>query len=97
MIHRAEPESPPSKGKPTATDRIIGWIKSKKLEMPAVLALQMHRPLMPLAWPAAMIFGPLVAPLFGPGFYDKIEALKDPGLLDRLIRRLESDGDDTNH
>lgn len=69
-------------------DTLINWIKKKKLEAPAALFLEMHRPLMPLAHPAAIMFGTFVAPFFGPDYYDKIEALRDPAILDKVLDRL---------
>lgn len=69
-------------------DPLVKWIKAKRLETPATLFLEMHRPLMPLAWPAAVMCGTFLAPFFGPDYYDKIEALRDPAALDRLLERL---------
>ena len=69
-------------------DLLVKWIKAKRLETPATLFLEMHRPLMPLAWPAAVMCGTFLAPFFGPDYYDKIEALRDPAALDRLLERL---------
>ena len=64
---------------------LVRWIKSKKLETPATLFLEMHRPLMSLAWPAATLCGGFIAPFFGPDYYDKIEGLRDPKALDRIL------------
>lgn len=78
-------------------DPLVKWIKAKRLETPATLFLEMHRPLMPLAWPAAVMCGTFLAPFFGPDYYDKIEALRDPGALDRLLERLaarDGEGED---
>ena len=69
-------------------DPLVKWIKAKRLETPATLFLEMHRPLMPLAWPAAVMCGTFLAPFFGPDYYEKIEALRDPAALDRLLERL---------
>ena len=69
-------------------DTLIRWIKDKRLEAPATLFLEMHRPLMPLAWPAAVLCGAFVAPFFGPDYYEKIEALRDPATLDKLLDRI---------
>jgi hypothetical protein len=71
-------------------ERLLGWVERRGLQGPAAVLLEMHRPLMPLAWSAAMVFGGLVAPFFGPDYYHKIEALRDPAALDRLLRRLET-------
>lgn len=73
---------------PAWTDRLCDWVQQKKLETPATFLLEIHRPLLPLAWPTAMIFGSVIAPFVGPDYYTKIEALRDPALLDRLLARL---------
>jgi hypothetical protein len=70
-------------------ESVFGWIARKNLQAPAAMVLEMHRPLMPLAWSTAMLFGGVVAPFFGPDYYEKIEALRDPAVLDRLLKRLE--------
>ena len=69
---------------------VFRWIERAGLGGPAAVVLELHRPLMPLAWTAAMLAGGIVAPLFGPDYWRKIEALRDPKLLDRLLARLEA-------
>ena len=76
------------------TETLLRWVRRKGLRVPAALLLEMHRPLMPLAWSVAMLAGGVVGPLFGPNYYEKIEALRDPELLDRLLARLEANEDD---
>jgi len=83
----------PLAGPPGMAETLLRWVQRKGLRAPAALLLEMHRPLMPLAWSAAMLVGGVVAPLFGPNYYEKIEALRDPELLDRLLARLEADDD----
>jgi hypothetical protein len=75
-------------------EMLLRWVVNKRLQGPATLVLEMHRPLMPLAWSTAMLFGGVVAPFFGPDYYEKIEALRDPALLDRLLKRLQTAGQD---
>ncbi|MFC1600969.1 hypothetical protein ACFL34_01300 [Candidatus Sumerlaeota bacterium] len=75
-------------------DSLVNWLKKKKLEMPATILLEGHRPLMPLAHPAACLAGPFVAPFFGPDYYEKIEALRDPVVFDRMLERLTERADD---
>ena len=75
-----------------AAEAMLRWIVRRKLQAPAAMVLEMHRPLMPLAWSTAMLFGGVVAPLFGPDYYEKIEALRDPALLDRVLKHLETSG-----
>lgn len=69
-------------------DTFVRWIREKKLEAPVSLFLEMHRPLMPLAHPAAVLCGTFIAPFCGPDYYDKIEALRNPAVLDDLLDRL---------
>ena len=71
-------------------EKILRWVERKGLQAPAAMVLEMHRPLAPLAWSAAMLLGGVVAPLFGPDYYEKIEALRDPSLFDGILERLES-------
>ena len=76
-------------------ETLLRWVERKRLQVPAAMLLEMHRPMMPLAWSAAMVFGGVLAPLLGPDYYERIEALRDPAVLDRLLRRLdESAGQD---
>lgn len=70
------------------TDRLCEWVLRKKLETPVAFFLEIHRPLMPLAWPAAVLCGTFIAPFFGPDYYERIEALRDPAVLDRVLGRL---------
>jgi hypothetical protein len=69
-------------------DTLINWIKKKKLETPAMFFLEMHRPLFPLAHPAAIFCGMFIAPFYGPDYYEKIEALRNPAVLDALLDRI---------
>ena len=84
-----QPDGPLSPSRPAsdAGEAILRWIE--RLQAPATLLLELHRPLMPLAWSAAMLFGGVVAPLFGADYYERIEALRDPAVLDRILARLE--------
>jgi hypothetical protein len=75
-------------------ESLLRWVARKRLHVPAAMLLEMHRPLMPLAWSAAMLAGGLLAPLFGPDYYERIEALRDPACLDRILRRLQALGDE---
>ena len=86
-----QPDGPLSPSRPAsdAGEAILRWIERKRLQAPATLLLELHRPLMPLAWSAAMLFGGVVAPLFGADYYERIEALRDPAVLDRILARLE--------
>lgn len=69
-------------------EKVLSWVVRKRLEMPAKLFLEMHRPLQPLLWPAAMMAGGIIAPLFGPDYWKKAESLRDSNVIDRAIKRL---------
>ena len=71
-------------------ERVVRWVERKELQAPAVAVLEMHRPLMPVAWTLAMLAGPALAPFLGHDYYEKIKALRDPQALDRLLKRLEA-------
>ena len=75
-------------------EAVLRWIERKRLQVPAALVLEMHRALLPLAWSVAMLLGGVLAPLFGADYYEKIEGLRDPSWLDRILKRLEGRGDD---
>lgn len=77
-------------GPPQLIERLVRWVERKRLQVPAAMLLEMHRPLLPVAWWAAMLFGGVVAPLFGPDYYERIEALRDTAALDRVLARLEA-------
>lgn len=73
---------------PEGVAALCRWIRSRRLEAPAALFLSAHRPLMPLAWSAAAMAGPFIAPFLGPNYYESIESLKDPATLDQVLARL---------
>lgn len=93
MTHHPPDEQPAGADSGDRLDALLSWVERKRLQAPAALLLEMHRPLMGLAWPAAVLFGTLLAPFIGPGYYQKIEALRDPATLDRLLERLEPPAD----
>jgi hypothetical protein len=70
-------------------DALLRWIERKRLQGPASVLLEMHRPLMPLAWPMAVLFSGVLAPFLGRDYLRKLEALRNPALLDRVLDRLE--------
>jgi hypothetical protein len=84
------PDAPPTgSDSQDPLDAVLAWVERKGLQAPAAMLLEMHRPLMPLAWSAAMLFGGVLAPFVGPDYYKRIEALRDPAALDRLLERLK--------
>jgi len=76
-------------GSPGLAESLLRWVERKRLQAPVALLLAMHRPLMPLAWSLAVLFGAILAPFFGADYYKKIEALREPTALDRVLQRLE--------
>ncbi|MDR2337239.1 MAG: hypothetical protein LBE20_01145 [Deltaproteobacteria bacterium] len=64
-------------------------IKKLKLETPALLFLEMHKPLTSLLHHGTVFFAPLVAPLFGLKRYSKIQTLlADRNNIEQLIKKL---------
>ena len=90
MSDERRPLPPVADGSRALSQTVLRWVKRKNLQVPAAILLEMHRPLMPLAWSIAVLFGGILAPLFGPDYYDKIEVLREPGLIDRILRSLEA-------
>jgi hypothetical protein len=84
---------PPGSDSRSPLDAVLAWVERKRLQAPAAMLLEMHRPLMGLAWPAAVLLGGFLAPFIGPDYYQKIEALRDPAALDRLLERLKTPAD----
>ena len=71
-------------------DKAAESIRKRKLEGPAILALEMHKPLAGIASHAAVAMAPFVVPFFG---FDRVNdysrLLKDRQNVERLIQRLE--------
>ena len=89
MLDQIKAASCPAKAPEPVGNSFLGWIERKELQTPTVLFLEMHRPLLPLAWSAAMLVGGILAPFVGPDYYEKIKKLRDPKLIDKMIDRLE--------
>lgn len=71
-------------------DQLAGVVGKRKLELPAILALEMHRPLGNIGSHATVAFAPFLVPFLG---HDQVAGisrlLATPGGLDRLIERLD--------
>ena len=91
MTGPPDEKAPPTPCEPGPGEALLRWVRGRGLAVPATVLLEMHRPLMPLAWSAAMLVGPFLAPLWGPDYYQRIEALRDPRTLDRVLARLRQD------
>lgn len=75
-------------------DKAAHEILKRKLEMPAVLFLEMHKPLAYVGSHAALAFSPFLIPFVG---FDNMNnfsrLLADRENIERLMQRLEKNGD----
>jgi hypothetical protein len=72
-------------------ERAAQTVVRRRMEMPAVLALEMHRPLTFMSSQALIVFTPFLAPAFGLENLQKLSRLlEDRGNIDRLIERIEA-------
>lgn len=71
-------------------DRLAEEVTRRRLEVPVILALELHRPLAFLGSQALAVFTPMLAPAFGVANLQKLYRLtEDPRNLDRLLERIE--------
>lgn len=69
------------------------WLKEKRLESPAILFLEMHRPLRSLAHSGALMSAPILGALFGFSRINEIVSLlEEEANVETLISLLESRG-----
>jgi hypothetical protein len=69
-------------------------ITRRGLAVPAILALEMHKPLAYLGSQAAVAFAPFIAPIAGyDRYHDYTRLLSKRQNVERLIRLLEQDPD----
>ena len=74
---------------------LAGKIVRKGLETPAVLFLEMHKPVSFLASQTMLVASPLLAPIFSIDGVERYSALfADRGNVELLIRRIEELADD---
>ncbi len=72
--------------------KATAFIRGKRMEMPAVLALEMHKPLAGYAGNMAIAFAPFLGPVFGPdGYREYSRLLQNRHNVERLIRMIEED------
>lgn len=72
-------------------ERAAQEVVRRRLEVPTILALELHRPLAFLSSQALVVFTPLLAPAFGWQNLQKLTLLlEDRANLDRLIDRIEA-------
>ena len=72
-------------------DRIARALTARRLEVPAILALELHKPLAFLGSQALIVFTPLLAPAVGLENMQKAtRLLDDRENIERLIVRIEA-------
>ena len=81
---------------PEETDRLIdkavSEIQRRKLEVPAILLFEMHKPLSYVGSQAAIVFAPFLVPFLGfdaINNYSRLLAKRDS--IEKLLQRLEQD------
>lgn len=75
-------------------EKVVAEVKKRGLETPAILFLEMHKPLANVAAHAAIAFSPFVMPFLGFKTVDEYsQFVSSRENIERLIRRLE--GSDT--
>ena len=71
-------------------ERVAREVTRRRLEVPAALALEMHRPVTFLGSQALVVFTPMLAPVFGLANLQKLtKLLEDRENLDRLLDRID--------
>jgi len=73
-----------------AIETIARHVVGKRLETPAILLLELHRPVSFMAGQALVVAAPFLGPVFGVDLLARYGAiLNDRANLDRLIRRID--------
>ncbi|RYG26842.1 hypothetical protein EON82_01765 [bacterium] len=76
-------------------DKAAAEIRKRRMEAPAIIALEMHKPLASIASHAVVAFSPFMIPFFGyDGVHDMSRLLKDRRNVESLIQRLECSAED---
>lgn len=71
-------------------EKLAGEIHKRRLETPAILFLEMHKPLAGLASQSLVVFSPFLIPFVGIGNIDDYSQLAgDRGAVEALVTRLE--------
>lgn len=69
---------------------VARWLVARRLHVPAILALEMHKPLSFLGSQALIVLTPFLAPAVGLHRMQQLCAvLAQPGSIDRLVDRIE--------
>ena len=65
-------------------------VAKRGLQTPVIFGLEMHRPLAFTAGQSIVVFGPMLAPLLGIERLQNVSRLlQEPGIIDRLIERID--------
>ena len=73
-------------------DRAAEELKKRRLEAPAILMLESHRPLANVGSQAAIVFGPFLIPFLGFDFVnDYARLFTKQENVERLLRKLEEE------
>lgn len=72
-------------------ERLANEVLKRKLETPAVIFLEMNRPLSRITANAMIVFSPFLAPIVGTqNVHNYSRLLMDPANVETLIQRIES-------
>lgn len=67
-------------------ERLTGWIAARGLESPAILLLELSKPLALLSSHALLVLHPVL----GGALDEWADLLEDPTAMDQIVERLES-------
>jgi hypothetical protein len=71
-------------------DKIASQVVKRGLSVPAILFLEMHKPLSRIAANTAVVFSPFIIPFCGLSFFDNYsQFLEERDNIERVIRRIE--------
>ena len=88
----------PPEERDAVLERAAREVTRRRMEVPATLALEMHRPLTFLSSQALIVFTPLLAPAFGLENLQKLtRLLHERENLDRLLDRIEELAHERDH
>ena len=72
-------------------NKVASEVKKRRLEVPVVMALEMHKPLARVAGNAGVVFAPFLVPFLGfQNVNDYSRLFNCPEIVERLIQRIES-------
>ena len=76
-------------GESVLDDRVVEWVRERRLELPVSLFLEMHLPLTTVVHTSALLLQPVLAPFFGIDRVEKLNALfADRERVARIAERL---------